>query len=305
MGSAVDRLSNQSSLESTPPRDIPWVAIGWFAVLVTLCYVPVLRHLFDQWISDDDMGHGLFVPVVAGYVIWQRRHQILTTELHPNYWGVLLVGWGAVQLMLGTLGAELFLQRTALLFTLVGLLLVTGGGRLVRILTFPLVLLIFMIPIPAIIFTRITFPLQLFASSVAEWALNLISIPVLREGNVLELPNGQKLSVVEACSGIRSLLSLTFLSLVYSYFFDSKPWMRVALLATSIPIAIAANAGRVTITGILSEIRPELAQGFFHSVEGWLIFAVAFVLLIMAHNLINLVYRLFHGKASSTTAVPE
>ena len=118
-------------------------------------------------------------------------------------------------------------------------------------------------------------------------------------------PMDRKLSVVEACSGIRSLLSLTFLSLVYAYFFDSKVWMRGALLAASVPIAIVANAGRVTMTGILSEYRPELAQGFFHSLEGWLIFGVAFVLLVIAHNVINLSYRLFHGKPSSTPAVSE
>ena len=254
--------------------------------------------------NDEDMGHGLFVPVVAGYIAWQRRDEIMALKAKPNYWGMALVAWGAIQLILGTLGAELFLQRTALLFTLVGILLVSMGTQLVKLLAFPLALLCFMIPIPAIIFTRITFPLQLFASSVAEFVLNLIGIPVLREGNVLELAS-QKLSVVEACSGIRSLMSLTFLSLVYAYFFDSKTWMRWALLAAAIPIAIIANAGRVTITGILSEIRTDLAQGFFHSLEGWLIFGVAFVLMLVAHRTINVIYGKFHGKHNGSAPVSE
>jgi len=125
--------------------------------------------------------------------------------------------------------------------------------------------------------------------------LGILGIPVLRDGNVLELAS-QKLSVVEACSGIRSLLSLTFLSLVYAYFFDAKVWMRAALFIATIPIAIVANAGRVTITGILSEWRTDLAQGFFHSVEGWIIFLVAMVFMILAHRVINLIYGAVHGS---------
>jgi exosortase len=161
----------------------------------------------------------------------------------------------------------------------------------VRELTFPLLLLPFMIPIPAVIYNQITFPLQLFASQVAEFCLMLINIPVLREGNVLELAS-QKLSVAEACSGIRSLLMLTFLSLVYAYVFDKKVWMRWVLFVCTIPIAIVANAGRVTITGILSEIDPELATGIFHETEGFVIFAIALAMLALTHALINWVAKL-------------
>ena len=295
MATAVDRVSGPP-FDSSVQRPIPWTALLWFGLLIAVCYLPVLKHLGWQWMNDEDMGHGLFVPAVAAYIAWQRREAVMALDTKPNYWGLLLILWGALQLFVGTLGAELFLQRTALLFTLVGVLLVAGGMQLVKALAFPLCLLVFMIPIPRIIYTQITFPLQLFASSVAEVALNAIGIPVLREGNVLELASGEKLSVVEACSGIRSLLSLTFLSLVYAYFFDSKKWMRWVLLAATIPIAILANAGRVTITGILSDVKPELAKGFFHSLEGFLIFAVALVMMIAAHQAINLVYRRIHGK---------
>src|SRR5947207_15742369 len=189
------------------------------------------------------------------------------------------------------LAAELFLQRTAVLITLVGILLVLGGVGLLRELVFPLALLPFMIPIPTVVYNQITFPLQLFASQVAEFVLGVFGIPVLRDGNVLELAS-QKLSVAEACSGIRSLLSLTFLSLVFSYFFDKKVWMRWVLLAGTVPIAILANSGRVTITGMLSEVNPELAHGFFHSLEGWIIFMIALVMLVRLHWTINFFYGL-------------
>ncbi len=295
MATVADRISEQPAPRANPGSAISWVPIAWFAILIIVCYVPVLRNLINQWMTDEDMGHGIFVPVVAGYIAWQRRDELSAAPRIPNYWGLALIVWGALQLSLGTVGAELFLQRSALLFTLVGVLLVTCGNQIVKILAFPLSLLIFMIPIPRIIYTMITFPLQLFASRVAEFVLNLLDIPVFREGNVLELAS-QKLSVVEACSGIRSLLSLSFLSLVYAYFFDSKPWMRWALFLSAIPIAIIANAGRVTITGILSEIRTDLAQGFFHSLEGWLIFIVAMILMIATHQTINFIYGRVHGR---------
>ena len=283
MASAVDHLTEQQTVAQSRP--IPWVTVAWFTVLLILAYLPVVIHLVEQWSTDEDVGHGFFVIPVAVFIAWQRRDQILAIHYQPAWWGLGVMAWAALQGYVGTLGAELFLQRTSLLIALVGLLLVTGGTKLVRELAFPLLLLPFMIPIPTVIYNQITFPLQLFASQVAEFNLGLVGIPVLRDGNILELAS-QKLSVVEACSGIRSLLSLSFLSLVYAYFFDKRVWMRWVLLAATIPVAIIANAGRVTITGILSEINPELARGFFHSLEGWIIFIIALVLLGGLHLLI-------------------
>lgn len=284
MASAVDQLSDRPPSIHTPP--VPWLAIVWFATLLIAAYFPVLKHLVEQWSTDEDVSHGFFVPLVAGLVAWQRREEILAQEYQPAWWGLGLMAWAALQGYAGMLGAELFLQRTSFLIALVGLLLVVGGTRLVRVLAFPLLLLPFMIPIPSVIYNQITFPLQLFASQVAEFCLGLVGIPVLRDGNVLELAS-QKLNVVEACSGIRSLLSLSFLSLVYAYFFDSKVWMRWVLLAATVPVAILANSGRVAITGVLSEIDPKLAQGVFHSMEGWIIFLIALAMLGGLHTLIN------------------
>jgi exosortase len=287
MASVADQLPEQAPV--TKARAVSWLPIVWFTALLVVAYFPVLKHLVEQWSTDEDVGHGFFVPLVAGYIAWQRRDQILAVKRTPAWWGLGIMAWGAAQGLLGNLGAELFLQRSAILITLVGLLLVLGGTRLVRALTLPLLLLPFMIPIPAVIYNQITFPLQLFASRVAEVTLSVLGIPVLRDGNVLELAS-QKLSVAEACSGIRSLLSLSFLSLVYAYFFDKKVWMRWVLLVATVPIAIIANSGRVTITGILSEIDTNLAHGFFHSLEGWIIFLIALVMLVCLHAIINRIY---------------
>jgi exosortase len=289
MASAADQLPSAQSGAAAPPA-ISWLGVGWFGLLLIIANYPILSHLVWQWANDEDVGHGFFVPLVAGYIAWQRRDQITALDLRPNWWGAAIMMWAVLQGYLGILVAELFIQRTSILISLVGLLLLIGGTRLIRVLAFPLFLLPFMIPIPSVIYNELTFPLQLFASSMAESALTLINIPVYRDGNILHLAS-QDLSVAEACSGIRSLLSLTFLSLVYAYFFDRKVWMRGALLIGSIPLCILANSARVTITGILSEVSTSLAQGFYHEVEGWIIFIIDLVMLIALDWVMNRIYK--------------
>ena len=247
--------------ETMQKSQLPWGTIAWFGLLMLACYAPVLRALVKQWGSDADMGHGFFVPVIAGYIVWQKRNELLAIKPQPNWWGLAVVIVGGAQLIVGILGAELFLARTSFVIVLIGAVWLLGGDLILKKLAFPLFLLFFMVPIDAVIYNQITFPLQLLASRLADGALTLISVPVLREGNILELPN-QRLSVVEACSGIRSLLSLTFLSLVYGYFFEKKTWIRVLLFFSTVPIAIVANSSRVTITGVLTQVKPDAAEGF-------------------------------------------
>jgi len=292
MATLADKLPEQSPAKV---RMISWAAIAWFGILLIAAYFTILVKLVNQWSTDDDVSHGFFVPIVAGYIAWTRRDALLRIQWKPAWWGLGLLLWAAVQACLGLLGAELFLQRTAFLMSLLGLLLVLGGTALVRELLFPLLLLPFMIPLPTVIYNQITFPLQLFASTVAEKSLEILNVPVIRDGNILELAS-QKLSVAEACSGIRSLLSLSFLSQVYAYFFDRKVWMRWVLLIATVPIAIIANSARVTITGLFSEIDPSLAEGFFHEAEGWVIFVVALAMLVVVHLLINFVYSRLHKE---------
>ncbi|HYP09428.1 MAG TPA: exosortase/archaeosortase family protein [Bryobacteraceae bacterium] len=280
--------------------EVPWVSLAWFFGLLILCYGPVLARLVDQWNTDEDMGHGFFVPAIAAYIAWQKKDELLSRTLKPNPLGIVIVLFAALQLYIGTLGAELFLARTAFVEGVIGVVLCLGGTYALRVMAFPLVVLCFMVPIPAVIYNQITFPLQLFASNVAATVLEFIGIPVLRDGNVLELPS-QKLNVVEACSGIRSLLSLTFLSLVYGYFFDKKGWMRAALFAATVPIAILANAARVTLTGVMSEYNPEWAHGTAHTAQGWVIFMIALFMMVVTHTVINRIYRMFHRSAPATS----
>ena len=314
VSSIADRNKMATFANSVPEPDatsqeksqLGWPLMAWFAALLIACYAPLLAGLVRQWSTDEDMGHGFLVPLVAGLIAWRQRGELASAKLVPNYWGLALAAWGAVQMLLGTLAAQVFIARTAFLVSVVGAVLFLGGTRVLKILAFPLFLLIFLFPIPAIIYARITLPLQIFASTVAETVLNLVGIPVLRDGNVLELAS-QRLSVVEACSGIRSLLSLAFLALIYAYAFDRKIWMRWLLVAATIPIAIAANATRVTLTGVLSEYRTDLAQGFLHLLEGWVLFMVALLLLVVFHQLVNRIYSAVQhsntGKRNEDAAI--
>jgi len=258
--------------------------MAWSGMVLLACYGPLLAGLARQWSTDQDMSHGFFVLPVVAYMVWQRRAELQAVTPAPNWWGFAIAACGAALMLLGTLAAQVFIARVAFLVSLIGGVLFLGGPRTLRILTFPLLLLLFLFPIPAIVYARVTLPLQIFASATAEAILNRIGIPVLRDGNILELPH-QRLSVVEACSGIRSLLSLSFLALIYAYFFDRRVAMRGVLLAATIPIAIAANAARVTLMGVLSEHSAGLAHGAFHLFEGWVLFVVALVLLVTVHQL--------------------
>jgi exosortase len=264
-------------------RSLDSKAVIYFALLLLLCYAPAITSMVGDWIHNEEMGHGFFVPAIVGYIVWQQKDELKNTPAKINWWGLLVVLLGAAQSIIATLGVELFLSRSALLVTLTGGVWMLGGTAMLKKLVFPLLLLCFMVPLPAIIYNSITFPLQIVASQLADGALTVLNIPVLREGNVLELPT-QKLSVVEACSGIRSLLSLTFLSLVYGYFLEKKTLIRVLLFIATVPIAILANGSRVTITGILSQVKPELAEGFFHESTGFIIFIFAIGILLLFHR---------------------
>lgn len=274
---------------------VSWQLVAWFGGLLLLCYGTILYRMAVQWATDENMGHGFFVPVVAGYIAWRRRDALTFDPRQTNAWGLVIVVFAALLSLIATLGVELFTARCSFLIALFGVILYLGGTRWVKILLFPLALLLFMIPIPAIIYAQLTLRLQMLASQLGEILITLMGIPVLRAGNTLQLPS-QTLDIAEACSGIRSLLSLMFLSLVFAYFMDKKVWMRWALLVATIPIAIGANGIRVALTGLLSEIDTKLAGGMYHEAEGYIVFVVALVALFLTHRLINLAAKRF-GRA--------
>jgi exosortase len=260
-----------------------WQAVGLF-ILVAWLYAPVLIRLAQQWWHDPNFSHGVFVPVFSLYVLWEHRARLATIPPRPSWWGLSLIVAALAILILGDLGAELFLSRFSLILLLAGLGSFFLGWEYLRAVLFPLAFLILMIPLPAIVFNQITFPLQLLASRIATALLPLAGVPVLREGNIINLPLMQ-LEVADACSGIRSLLSLTTLAIIYGYLMEARISLRIILALASVPIAVAANGLRIVGTGLLVQYwDPEKAEGFFHTFSGWLIFVVSLAMLFTLHR---------------------
>jgi len=287
---------------SVPAAKKLWqgLAIGF---AIAFAYATVLVKLTRDWWNDENYSHGLLVPLIIGYILWTQRDKLARTKIQPS----LLLGGGAIvfalfSLWAGVAGAELYTQRLSLILLLAGIAVYFWGFKLLQLLLVPLGLLFLAMPIPAIVFNKIAFPLQLFASRCAVWSMSMLGIPVLRQGNIIELKplnsfDTKKLEVVEACSGIRSLMTLLTLAVVFAYFTHTPPddpqsgkrfgwlkgywfWRSTIIVLSAVPIAILTNAFRVSGTGVLAHYYgTAVADGFFHSFSGWAIYIVAFILL--------------------------
>jgi len=253
--------------------------IALLAGSFVLLYWPIIAKLVNDWSINENYSHGFLIPPLAAYLIWERRDRLKSIPVESSWFGLVVVAASLVVLLAGLLGAELFLSRMALLGTIVGGVLFVLGWRHLQALAFPLGVLLLMIPIPAILFNQIVFPLQLVASRAGEASLAAAGIPVLREGNIIILAN-TTLEVAEACSGIRSLVSLLTLAIVFGYFTDPRPGIRLIIALSAVPVAILANAMRVAGTGIAAHYYGlQAAEGFFHSFSGWIVFISAFAML--------------------------
>jgi exosortase len=258
------------------------VGTAWLLLAVPCAwlYAPVVSKLVHDWSHDENYSHGFLIVPLAAWFAWQRRHRLADAAARPSGLGLGLIAVALTLIIVGQLGAELFLTRVSLILLLAGAVLWLHGREHLRILVFPLLFLVLMVPLPAIVFNQIAFPLQLVASRIGAAGIQACAVPVLREGNVIVLAD-TSLEVAEACSGIRSLVSLLTLGILVGYFTDPRLWVRWAIAIAVIPIAIVANAARVTGTGVLAHYYgAEAAHGFFHTFSGWLVFAVAFLLLV-------------------------
>src|SRR5262245_26049103 len=279
---------------------------GWLlAALLALLYWPILWKLVSDWWSDPNYSHGFLVPLFSGYLIWQRRRQLAALPVRGSWTAglpVLLFGLGL--LVLGEVGAERFLAASSLVVVLAGLVLLHLGVSIARRLTFPWAYLLFSIPVPSIVFYAIAFPLQQLAAANAAWTLDLLGVPVLLDGNVIHLSQ-ITLGVTEACSGIRSLVSLLAVAVAWGALTYGRWWATGLLAATALPITVIANAGRVVTTGLIGQyIGFEYAMGVFHTLAGWLIFLIAFGGLLGVHTLLRLLPALREVPDRETVGLP-
>jgi len=264
------------------------LVVGGFAAV----YANVVVKLVHDWATDGNYSHGFLIVPLAAYFAWERRHRLQSAAAgRPGVLGFAVVVASLVVLAAGVLGSELFLTRISMLGAIAGTTLFLFGSARLRVLAFPLAFLILMVPWPAIVFNQIAFPLQLLASRVGELALGSLGVPVLREGNVLILAS-TTLEVADACSGIRSLISLVTLGIVFGYFADARRWARTAIALSTVPVAIVANGIRVAGTGIAaSRFGPAAAEGVIHVCSGWLMFVASFLMLFGLQRLLAVIPR--------------
>ena len=256
-------------------------------VAAVLVYGKTLAGLAVDWWQNPDYSHGLLLPFALGYILYQKKDKLAAMAIRPSWLGLAIIVASQVVNLVGFLGAEFFLQRFSFLLFLAGLILFLMGPLHLAESAFALLLLFFAIPLPAIVFNAVSLPLQFIASSWAESFLRVCQIPVYREGNILMLAS-QTLNVAEACSGIRSLMSLITLGVMIAYFLPFRWWLKALFIASTVPIALVANSFRVAGTGVLSRWYGEAAaQGFFHTFSGWLVFVCAFGFLILEVTLLN------------------
>ena len=262
------------------------VALVLLAALVGL-YYPVLTYLMHDWSTNDNYSHGFFIPLISGYMVYALREELGRITVRPANWGFIVLLAGLGQLYVARVGSEYFLQRTSLILVLLGMALFLWGRELTKKLLLPIGYLLFMVPIPAIIWNKIAFPMQLFSSAVTERVIQAIGLPVFREGNVLHLAQ-TTLEVVDACSGLRSLTTMFALAAALAWFSDFATWKKWLLFFAAAPVAIFANIVRLTATaGLASFYGEKVAQGFLHDFSGLFTFVFGLTLLVLTSKILQ------------------
>jgi exosortase len=291
MQKAQTQTAPVDSSIATLPRSAAWRSSVLAACLLIL-YAHVFADLIHQWWTEPDYSHGFLVPLFSAYILWKRRDALRQVPSKPSWMGMLVLCASLCVLFIGSLGAELFLQRISLLGVILGLVIWLHGVRMVRAAAFPLALLLLMIPLPGVVYYQIVVPLQTLASQLATWVLHVVNLfPVQREGNVLVLPS-TSLEVAEACSGIRSVFSLLTITAIYAYLAEKNNLTRWILCLLAFPIAVAGNAGRVVFAAISAEMAGASAvEGWSHFLSGLFLFFFSILLVVLCHALLAEVSR--------------
>lgn len=293
----IPATSNPNGGSWSEPRSLSeWTPVLLLLILLVALYARIAVKLVNDWYELPDFSHGFLIPFFVAFLIWDKRETLRKIPLKPSWSGLSLIVLGLFLLLTGVFGADLFLSRISFLILVAGMVWTLLGRAMMVESKFILFVFLLAIPLPAVLFNQITFPLQLLASQLASSLLPYAGVPVLREGNVIQLP-AMQLEVAEACSGIRSLMSLFTVAVIYGYFLERDTWRRVILALAALPIAVAANVVRIFGTGLCVQYwNPDKAVGFFHEFSGWLMFIVSLACLYLVHA----VMRVFAAKDEAT-----
>lgn len=268
-----------------------FIQLSILIVITILVYIPVLKGLFNSWYSDSNYSHGFIIPILAGYLIYEKKDDLIKLSFAKNYWGLIVLFVGLLLYIFGTAASEYFSVRISFIVVLIGLVMFNMGTNFFKNTWFPFVFLFFMVPLPYIIYYNITFPLQLYSSQIASIILKMIGIPLILQGNIIHLQNSS-LEVVEACSGLRSLMTLSALSAAIAYMVIKRWLPGIILLALTPPIAIMANVGRIFMSAIVAiTISPKLAEGLFHELSGLLIFLIGLSIISISAFILKRIFK--------------
>lgn len=256
-------------------RKIQWLILA--ALLAVLYREVLLNWGIDLW-NDDNYSHGMLIPFVSLYFIRSRLDELKQALVRPNFLGIVVVLSGLCLFILGNIGGEIFSKRLSLILVIYGLIFFMEGREVAAILRFPVGILFFAIPLPYILYNAVAFPLKLIATRIAVALLNVYGMPVFYEGNIIHLTH-TTLEVVDACSGIRSLMTLITLAFFLAWMMHKNFFLRLLIMSLAVPVAVLANAFRVALNGILTKYDPAFVEGFWHEFSGWLVFVVSFALL--------------------------
>ena len=281
-------VSSSNGVRDPDSRRMVYATCGMIVLLLGV-YFPILRNMVHHWQVVEDYQHGFIVVPLAIFFAYERRWDLEDARIRGSWLGLIPLSIGLLSLTVGRLGTELMTMRAGFVFTLIGMVLLLLGREVFRILAFPLFFLFLMVPLPQSLVNTIAFPLQLIAARTAVASLQELGIPALVEGNIIHLAHAE-LFVHEACSGLRSLMALITLGVVFAYFFRrGSMWTKLFLVASTIPIAIFVNAIRVALTGVLAHyFGEEFATGAIHDFQGLLTFGLAFFILLAEGRLIDL-----------------
>jgi exosortase len=267
------------------PTGTTWVELVAVGAALSALYAPVVAGLWSDWLTDDNYAHGILVPPFIGWLLWQQRDTWQKTPARPATSGLVVVAFGLLVYLVGHAAFEWFLTRQSLLIVIAGAIVYLRGWRHLRLSLFPLLLAALAIPLPVLLFNEIAVPMQLVASQLGVAMLDASGIPAVREGNIIYLQQAT-LEVAEACSGVRSLISLGTVALVYGYLARQSIAVRVAVVLSVLPVVIVANGFRVAGAGVAAHLYgAETAAGFLHTFSGWLFFGMAVLMLVGVERL--------------------
>ena len=260
-------------------------------ILLAVLYAPVVPSMVGDWYNDPNYSHGFLVPLISAYFMWERREKLRAAVIVPSNFGLVVIIGSLSLLIFGFAGTEYFTMRSSLVFLLAGIVLYCFGWSVLRVLALPIGFLIFMVPLPYIVYDALAFPLKLMVTKFSVISLQSMGVIVWQEGNIIQFPE-TALEVADACSGMRSMMSLLALSVAYAFFLDMNAIKRFILVLLAIPIAILTNMLRVIATGFLVQYYgTAVAEGFLHEFAGLVVFGLAMVFLVLAGTILGKVGR--------------